>query len=297
MEGGPCGDGRDVVSSSCALCGGRPSSPLFSKGGRDFLECAACGLVWVDPQPTRAELDHHYESSYRDGGYSMFSDAEEIRRGIAEYRLDAIRGFARVGRWLDVGCSGGEFLEAAKRAGIQAEGLDLSEEAVLRACARGLTAHHSRVEDFAPERHYDTVTGFDVIEHTVDPRAFVRRCREWLVPDGSFVLTLPDVDSIYPRLLMRRHWFYYAPNEHLFYFNSQTITRLLDQEGFAVERVSRTCKPLTLSYGVQSLSLFNKTLGKLATRMVSALPRRLASRTWTLYVGEMMVRARRTGAP
>ena len=39
-------------------------------------------------------------------------------------------------------------------------------------------------------------------------------------------LTLPDVGSIYPRLLMGRRWFYYLPSDHLYYFDRRTITRL-----------------------------------------------------------------------
>ncbi len=273
---------------------GRERGHLFAKGGRDFVNCKSCGLVWVDPLPTPAELASHYERSYHEGGYSMFADAADIRRGIAEYRLEVVQPFARPGRWLDVGCSGGQFIEAAQNAGIEAEGLDLSEEAVARARELGLTAHHASVEDFAPERPFETVTAFDVIEHSRDPRAFVQSCRGWLVSRGTLVLTLPDVGSIYPRLLMRRHWFYYAPNEHLFYFNMRTITRLLSEEGFAVEQVSRTYKPLTLRYSAESLSLFNKKLGQLAKRVVAGLPRSLSARSWKLYIGEMLVRATRT---
>ncbi len=273
---------------------GRERGHLFAKGGRDFVRCKSCGLVWVDPLPTPAELASHYKRSYREGGYSMFADAADIRRGIAEYRLAVVQPFARPGRWLDVGCSGGQFIEAAQNAGIEAEGLDLSEEAVARARELGLTAHHASVEDFAPERPFETVTAFDVIEHSRDPRAFVQSCRGWLVPRGTLVLTLPDVGSIYPQLLMRRHWFYYAPNEHLFYFNMRTITRLLSEEGFAVEQVSRTYKPLTLRYSAESLSLFNKKLGRIAKRVVAGLPRTLSSRSWKLYIGEMLVRATRT---
>ena len=282
------------VNSPCALCRGEERVRLFSKGGKDFLGCKSCGLVWVDPLPTPAELSSHYERSYREGGYSMFADAEDIRQGIAEYRLAVVQPFARPGRWLDVGCSGGQFIEAAQKAGVEAEGLDLSAGAIARARERGLTAHHSSVENFAPERPFETITAFDVIEHSLDPRAFVKCCHTWLVPRGTLVLTLPDVGSIYPRLLMRRHWFYYAPHEHLFYFDRRTISRLLSEEGFVVDQVSRTYKPLSLRYSAESLSLFNDKLGRITKRLVSGLPQNLSTRKWKLYVGEMLVRATRT---
>lgn len=284
------------MTSPCVLCSGSRQVRLFAKGGRDFLRCARCGLVRVDPLPSSEELMLHYERSYRHGNYSLFADAADIRRGIAEYRLQIVRKFARPGRWLDVGCSGGDFIQAAQKAGMEAEGLDLSAEAVARARERGLTAHHSRVEDFAPVRPYDTITAFDLIEHSLDPRAFIGRFREWLARDGTLVLALPDVGSIYPQLLMRRHWFYYAPDDHLFYFNKHTISRLLTEEGFAVGEISRAYKPLSLRYSAETLRLFDARLGRIASQVVAMLPTKLSSRKWKLYVGEMLVRAERKEA-
>lgn len=264
---------------------------LFEKGGRDFVRCRSCGLVWLDPLPTPDELDAHYERSYREGGYAMFTNATDIRRGIAADRLARARTSSQGRRWLDVGCAGGDFLDVARDAGLAAEGIDLSSDAVRQARARGLIAHHARFEDFAPERPYETVTAFDLIEHTRDPRLFLRTVNRWLMPRGTLVLTLPDVGSTYPRLIMRRHWFYYAPNEHLFYFNRRTIARLLTEEGFRVTRIGRSYKRLSLSYSAKSLSFFNRKLGHLVTHLAGALPERLAERRFPLYLGEMWVDA------
>jgi 2-polyprenyl-3-methyl-5-hydroxy-6-metoxy-1,4-benzoquinol methylase len=279
------------LDGACVCCGGRSHSRLFAKGGRDFVRCRFCGLVCVDPLPSPEELAEHYERSYREGGYAVFSNATEVRRMIAHDRLSRARAVARGERWLDVGCAGGEFVEAARGAGFTAEGIDLSSQAVARARARGLAAHHARFEDFAPERAYDTVTAFDLIEHTLEPRAFLHHVHQWLAPRGALVLTLPDVGSIYPRLVMQRHWFYYAPEEHLFYFDRRTIARLLAEEGFRVERIARAYKRLTVSYAAESLSLFNRTLGGIATRIARVLPRRLAEQPFSLYLGEMWVEA------
>src|SRR5690606_31338601 len=145
--------------------------------------------------------------------------ADDIRRLIAEHRLKRVRGVARRGRWLDVGCSTGHFVEAAAREGIEAQGIDVSPGAVEQARARGIAAEVARVEDFSPSGRFDAITAFDVIEHSRHPGEFVDRLREWIAPGGSLVLTLPDVSSVYPRFLMGKHWFYYAPNDHLHYFD------------------------------------------------------------------------------
>jgi 2-polyprenyl-3-methyl-5-hydroxy-6-metoxy-1,4-benzoquinol methylase len=283
-----------MTPDGCAICGGDGSRFRFEKQARRFLECTRCGLLRVDPMPTPEALDAYYAEHYGEGGrYANFADAEDIRRLISEHRLERVQGRAKAGRWLDVGCSSGDFVAAAAEAGIDAEGLDISEEAVARAVERGLVAHASRVEEFVPDAPYDTITAFDVIEHLLDPAAFIRQIRSWLAPGGSLILTTPDNKSVYPRLLMRKHWFYYWPDEHLFYFDPSTIGRLLRDQGFTVESVGRTHKPMTLAYAARNLETFNETLGGIARSVVGALPKSWTSRPIPLFVGEMMAIARR----
>jgi SAM-dependent methyltransferase len=284
------------MTDGCLLCHGRDRRRLFEKGGKTFLRCRGCGLEWLEPMPTPEEIGRYYEWAYREGIYAPYAEAGDIRRLIAEHRLAVVAPLARPGRWLEVGCATGQFLEAATRAGMQAEGLDVSPGAVARARERGLAARLARVEDFAPAAPYDTIAAFDVIEHLLDPRAFLDRLRGWLVPGGTLVLTLPDVGSLYPRLLMRRHWFYYLPSDHLYYFNPRTITRLLGEHGFADVHVMAAYKPLTIDYIVPQLRIFNPRLGRLAAVLAAALPRRLRARVWRCYIGEMMALGReRTG--
>ena len=281
-------------AGACLVCRGTRARVLFRKGGKDFVRCEACGFVWLDPMPTAAEVGAYYEQSYRAGIYEPYAAADTIRRLIAEHRLAAIGPHARPGRWLDVGAATGHFVEAAARTGIAAEGCELSESAVARARARGLTIHHTAVEDFTPAAPYDTITAFDVLEHLREPRVFLDRLRGWLAPSGTLALTLPDVSSIYPRLLMRRHWFYYAPSDHLHYFDPRTITRLLADHGFAGARVTRAYKPLTLAYIALQLEQLTPALGRVAGLLVRAVPRALRERPIRCYIGEMMVVAHST---
>src|SRR5436309_7133506 len=170
---------------------------------------------------------------------------------------------------------------------MDAEGLDVSPGAVAIARRRG-PAHLARVEDFEPAAPYDTITAFDVVEHLLDPSAFLERLHRWLAPGGTLVVTLPDVGSIYPRLLMGRWWFYYLPSDHLYYFDRRTISRLLRERGFSILRVMPAYKPLTLAYIVPQLRIFNPLLGRVAGLLACAVPRRLITRPWRCYIGEMM---------
>lgn len=276
----------------CILCDSDHSRVLFEKQGREFLECCDCGLVWIDPLPTREEVETRYRTAYSSGEYAAFASANEMRELISEHRLARVLEVVQPGRWLDVGCSTGSFVASAVAAGCVAEGLDISREAVEIAREAGLLAHHGRVEDFEPTQPYDAITAFDVLEHSAEPRAFVKRLRGWVRTGGYLVLTLPDVSSVYPKLLMGRHWFYYWPDEHLFYFDPKTARRLLEEEGFEVKRITRAHKPLTLDYAARNLANFNAALGGVAKAAVSLLPRKLSTAPISLYLGEMMVVAR-----
>ena len=166
----------------CMLCGENDSRFLFEKMGKRLVGCRECGLQWVDPMPTVTELSAYYEQAYAAGRYTLFAEARQVRRLIARQRLATLAHFAKPGRWLDVGASAGDFVEAAAESGHVAEGLEVSETAVRGARERGLHMHCSPVEAFEPEARYDTITAFDLLEHLLEPRAFLRKILTWLEP-------------------------------------------------------------------------------------------------------------------
>jgi 2-polyprenyl-3-methyl-5-hydroxy-6-metoxy-1,4-benzoquinol methylase len=278
--------------SVCVLCGGTERVARFAKGGWTFVRCTGCGLVAIDPLPTRDELARHHDASYADGRYADFAAAEAIRTAIAEHRLAAVRGLAPAGPWLDVGASTGSFVTVAAAAGLDVEGLELSTVAVERARARGLRVRQGAIEDFVPERRYAVVTALDVVEHVPDPVDVVRRLGGWLAPGGVLALTLPSIASLAARVL-GRHWYYYTAPDHLHYFTPETIRRLVARAGLDVLAVEPATKPLTLDYAAANLERFEPRLGRLAGAAVGWLPAALRTRLVPLPIGEMLVLARR----
>jgi len=248
-------------------------------------------MVSLDPLPSAADIAAHHERSHRDGIYAAFAAAEDARRAVARRRLALLRPLAPPGPWLDVGCSTGAFVAAAVAAGLAAEGVELASAAVVEARARGLTVHHAPIEDFAPGRRWALVTAFDVVEHLRDPVGFVRRAAGWLEPDGLLALTLPDAASPTARL-MGRHWFYYAPPDHVHYFTPPTARRLLETAGLRATALRRVTKPLTLDYAFAQLAQFNPHLGGVARAVGRVLPQALRAREWPLPLGEMLALAR-----
>jgi SAM-dependent methyltransferase len=95
-------------------------------------------------------------------------------------------------RILDVGCGTGANLEMLARFG-DAEGVDVSEDALHFCRARGLTrVRHGAAESLPyADETFDLVTALDVVEHLDDDLAGLGEMRRVLKTDGRALLFVP----------------------------------------------------------------------------------------------------------
>jgi 2-polyprenyl-3-methyl-5-hydroxy-6-metoxy-1,4-benzoquinol methylase len=282
----------EVSAPPCPACRGTRFRKLFTKKDRDFWKCEACGLERQQPLPTLAELKSFYEQSYADGLYKEFASAHEMKRLTAAHRFRTIQRDCPGARWLDVGASTGVFVEYLREQGLDAHGIDLSENAVAEAQARGVPVQASQLDDYRPERPFDVITCFDLIEHVIDPVQSLSAIHRLLVPGGKVVITLPNQNSAFRRVMGPR-WFFYIPEEHLHYFNPSNVRRLLSRTGFKTERVGRISKPLTYRYSLLQFAEYNPTVYRTLKSLSRALPSKTLDWVMPLYIGEMLVVARR----
>ncbi len=278
--------------SPCPVCENRRFHKRFTKKGRDFWRCLECGLEMQYPLPTLDELRGYYDGSYRQGMYKAFADAAEIKHLTAQQRLKRLLPLMPPGRWLDVGCSVGRFVEAARRAGIEADGIDLSEVAVAEARRRALPVFCATIEDFRSDRPYDAVVGFDVLEHVRDPLEFLRAARRLLVPGGTVCIGVPNLGSLIAKVMGRR-WYFYIPEEHLHFFNPATLRRLLSRAGFEVRHCGPAFKTLTYEYSLIQFREYNPLLYRLLSAVSWLLPRAALRMPIELPIGEIVVTAAR----
>lgn len=103
-------------------------------------------------------------------------------------------------------------------------------------------------ERFA-DRQYDVVICADVLEHLREPEQVLRACRRLLRPDGWLLVSIPNV--AYAGMiveLMHGEWRYgregLLDRTHLRFYTRRSFTRLLEGEGWRVERV----EPIELTW-------------------------------------------------
>jgi 2-polyprenyl-3-methyl-5-hydroxy-6-metoxy-1,4-benzoquinol methylase len=98
-------------------------------------------------------------------GNAFRGSEERIREQQVRY-IDRFKGTQ--GEILDIGCGRGEFLEAARDAGLKARGIDLSGECVALCQSKGLTAEVADLFEFLnaqPDRSIAGVYCSQVVEH------------------------------------------------------------------------------------------------------------------------------------
>jgi 2-polyprenyl-3-methyl-5-hydroxy-6-metoxy-1,4-benzoquinol methylase len=226
----------------CPTCGGSQPKPELQKDHMTIVRCSACDLVYVSPTFD----EEHYKTVYASEQY------QEIVRDLGikshEYRVERfgrerirlMSGQVRAAapRYLDVGCSTGFVVEAARDAGWRATGIDLNPSAVEFGRSRGLDVRAVALEDagFAPGS-FDAVSLFDVLEHLLDPVRTLRACIDLLAPGGIVFLYVPNYDSA-SRMLMGRDAHFIWPTHHLNYYTPATLRDLMARQGLQTEYVA-----------------------------------------------------------
>lgn len=175
---------------------------------------------------------------------------EGVLSPFHQQRVDLARDMIRDHIWkrqtgariLDVGCNDGTVSRMLETTGATVTGLDLSEACVAAARARGIEAVQGHAQERFPfeDMEFDVVFAGEIIEHLVDPEAFLRESYRVLKRGGAIVLTTPNLASLgnrirlllgrYPRLLGA----YLADEfgDHFHLFTVDKLKSLLERTGF-----------------------------------------------------------------
>lgn len=156
------------------------------------------------------------------------------RRAILESFLSQIRSAisnrqSAIGI-LDVGCGTGANLEMLKQFG-EAEGVDVSDDALEFCKAKGLKVHKGLAENlpFADES-FDLVTALDVVEHLDDDIAGLKEMNRVLKPDGKTLIFVPAF-----------MWLWGVQDDisnHRIRYTREQIIERLNTAGFVIERAT-----------------------------------------------------------
>jgi SAM-dependent methyltransferase len=160
-------------------------------------------------------------------------------RHCADIRLRRIERSTGVGRLLDVGCGTGEVLLAARDRGWECHGAEpVGDSAAFAREERGLDVRATLLQDSGfPERHFDVVSAFHVLEHMTDGIGFLELLARWVRPGGHVVVEVPNWRSVH-RKGAPGEWPHLRPHEHLAYHTAKTLQGTLAAAGLETVRVT-----------------------------------------------------------
>jgi SAM-dependent methyltransferase len=232
------------VRVDCPLCSRSAVREFVAKEfpyQRRLGRCDDCGLVrMVAERPF--ERDYWENDSVGLDVYGNDGVRTDMRRRYERYLPLIGRLGGGTGALLDVGCGIGNFLLAAREAGWEVAGIEVSAKAAAIARRRGLDVETTRLEESRrPPGMFDAVTLWDVIQHLEDPVGAMRAVHEKLRPGGVVFLETPD-EGFWIRSASRAAFvlsqgridlldYFYNP-EHRFYFTVMTLGRVLERAGF-----------------------------------------------------------------
>jgi 2-polyprenyl-3-methyl-5-hydroxy-6-metoxy-1,4-benzoquinol methylase len=198
--------------------------------GYTIVVCNGCSLVFVRNLPTREELERHYAAGVGDTVYSD-DNTECLKYYYEELRNLIESRLPQRGRVLDVGCSGGWFLDSMK--GWECHGNEIIPEYAEFARRRhGANIVTGRFEDYPlRENYFDVITLQDVFDHFPDPVAVLEKCHRMLRPGGEIVIKVHDISCLYAKLTGKT-FYAIVPPSHLFYYDKTTLARILAKTGF-----------------------------------------------------------------
>jgi 2-polyprenyl-3-methyl-5-hydroxy-6-metoxy-1,4-benzoquinol methylase len=211
----------------------------------------ACGFTSVAPMPSDQELKNFYENVYYQLQASTTYKAVYSEQELAQKRLragllvHAVKSLGvPSGKFLDVGCGEGFLLAVAQDAGFDTHGIEFSSFGVSKfnplMISRVQIGNAFEILDQLIEGGAvaDVCSLQNVLEHVVDPRALLSRIRKVIGSEGVAVITVPNDFSLVQEkikalgLVARDYW--WAPPQHLHYFNSDNLPRFVEELGLKV---------------------------------------------------------------
>jgi SAM-dependent methyltransferase len=139
-------------------------------------------------------------------------------------------------------------------------------------------------------RKFDVIVCADILEHLSAPAEMLDAVHEWLKPEGTLLVSIPNVANITVRIALLAGRFPYSDRglldrTHLRFFTRRSAIELVGSCGYRVKQVTATAMPVELAWPL---------LGKAPIRPLTRSLTVAAARIWpTLFGYQFVVEARR----
>lgn len=196
---------------------------LESDKGVDLkvVQCNSCGLVQLSNDPVP-----YYREVIRATAFS-----EEMK----DFRTKQFNGFVqrfslKGKKVVEIGCGRGEYLSIMEGCGVEAYGLEHSDESVMQCVENGLKVSKGFIQDSTSNLNdapFDAFFMLNFLEHLPDPNSALRGICNNLTDEAIGLIEVPNFDMI-----LQNKLFSEFTCDHLFYFTGKTLQATLNLNGF-----------------------------------------------------------------
>ena len=252
---------------ACVACGSSKARPLGVKNELDVVTCVECESVYTPYSPWYSSA-HFYSGFYLNE--DELSPPEFVNTRLEEITAE-FSTFRNNNRLLDIGCGAGTLLQAARKNGWNAQGIDVSAGAVKHVHELGFEVFEGELQEANfPSQHFDVVTAAELLEHLVDPQPLLQEVARILRPGGLFWTTTPHARGISGRILGLK-WRCIWPPEHLQLFSVRGLKRLLHDAGFRQLRIKTTGgNPIEIFHAMGAVQSAPKTVDQHFDRVTTS---------------------------
>ncbi len=243
----------------CRLCSNKKISFYYKIDNYSYYFCHHCQTLFLNPQPTKIIIDHYYKTSfeYISGHINKTRIINQAKKIIKNLKKLHLQGKTL----LDIGCGYGFFLQEAKKAGFQTEGIEPSNKLT----SQILSPLKSKVINLPLEeyfyqnkrkKNFDFIVMIHVIEHIKNPNQWIQMAYFLLNQNGILYIETPNLQShLYN--VERENYTFLTPPDHLWVFSKKSFQTIIQKiHDLKIEKVS------TYSYPEHLMGIIKKLLIK-----------------------------------
>ena len=235
----------------CPLCNGQKRRRIFpvktDHSEYVIARCPQCDLAQTFPLPDDGDLLLHSISEYYGKEVNKFIPVvQKIRDRLmsirASYYLSLLSKTGHRPKILDIGCAEGRLLKSFLEHGCRCWGIEHKNYPGSRFLCSDRISYIQ--EDLGaaelPEKSFDLIIIWHVLEHVDDPDSVVRRAYDLLTENGILVLAVPNFSSN-EAVLFRQAWFHLDVPWHKYHFSEKALKYLAEKNKFSIIKSSTFC--------------------------------------------------------
>ena len=247
-----------ILYRNCPICGSESlrgfaidtqrKGPHISR-----VECLKCKLVFANPMADSKELADYYTDYYEKDHYESvdykrlilnhFQRIEKLDKSEINKEARFLSKLEQESKFLDIGCGLGLGLAYAHqiKCELYATEFDLGALEFVKNYFPVKTFQGDIWEAQYPNNHFDFIHISHVIEHVLDPKAYISEMKRILKPGGYLAIGTPNISSNLYRFhrwskLIRMN----IPDvidglEHTFIFPKKLLRSLCEEQGLVVD--------------------------------------------------------------